>query len=66
MKKLKGYAKFSDGKIVKDEDVVKMVMKHSRLIDRLNPRKMVEMAFTAFGILEGGIECPKKKNWKFY
>ena len=66
MKKLTGYAKFEDGTIVTDEDIFQMVKKHSRLIDRLNPRKMIEMTFEAFNILNGSVEVDSpKENWKF-
>lgn len=66
MKKLTGYAKFPDGLIVTDEEIYKCIMKHSRFIDRLSGRKWVEMAIIAFDILNGSLEKPKKKNWKFY
>lgn len=65
MKKLKGWAKFSD-RVVYDEQVWQFVKKHSRLIDRMSGRKMVEMAFLAFSMLSGSVEIPKGKHWKFY
>jgi len=55
----------SGGPIVWTRDIVKMVVKHSRLIDRLNPDKMADMVFWCFDILNGSAEKPKKKNWKF-
>lgn len=67
--KLTGYAKFPD-RIVTDEQVAQYVIKHSLLIDRLNPRKMVEMATIAFGILCGSVAPPREPfifyrlNWK--
>ena len=66
MYKLSGWADFGDGLIVTDEDVYQYVKKHSRLIDRLNHRKMVEMTFWAFDILSKSVEEPVDGNWKFY
>lgn len=55
------------GKIT-DEDVYKEVQKHSRLTDRLNPRKMLEMSFEAQAILMKASEPDdaSNPNWKFY
>lgn len=67
MKRLTGYAKFQD-RIVFDEDVYQLVKRHSRLIDRLNPKKMIEMTWAAFDLLAGSIEKPENvsENWTFY
>ena len=64
--RLTGWAKFPGGLIVRDEDVYQLIIKHSRLIDRLNPRKWVEMTFWAFDILSKSVETPSNPNWKFY
>lgn len=64
--KLKNYAIFPGNLIVRDEDVYRMIRKHSRFIDRLSNRKMVEMTFWAFDILNQSVEKPARKNWKFY
>lgn len=63
--KLNGYATFSD-RIVYDEDIYQYVRKHSRLVDRLNGRKMIEMAIMAFDILNGSLIAPNRRGWKFY
>ena len=47
------------------EDVYNKVVAHSRLIDRLNPRKMVRMTFDSFDFLNGALEEPDGK-WKFF
>lgn len=70
--KLTNYAKFKHG-LVTDRDVYDYICKHSSLLDRMDPAKMVEMTQMTFTILsqpngekdfEG--EIPKKKGWKFY
>ena len=66
MSKLTGCATFKNGLVVRDEDVYKLIKQHSNLIDRLDGRKMVEMTFNAFGMLNGSIQLPKGKAWKFY
>lgn len=66
---LTNYADFKNPDIrVTDEAVYQFVVKHSRLIDRINHRKMVEMTFYAFSILSGDLEIPKGfgKDWKFF
>ena len=55
----------SGGPVVYDNDVVKMVKEHSRLFDRLNPGRMVDMTFMCFDILNGSVEKPKNENWRF-
>lgn len=66
MYKLSGQAVFGNGLIVTDEAVYQLIKKHSRLIDRLNHRKMVEMTFWAFNILSKSVEVPSDGKWKFY
>ncbi len=66
--KLNGYIDYPGVGIITDEDVYKMVIKHSRLIDRLSPRKWVEMTFLAQAFLMKIIEPENANdpNWKFY
>ena len=56
--------------IITDEQVWKVVMNHSRLIDRLSGRKMVEMALAAQTVLMGLYEkegwYADKNDWQFY
>lgn len=55
------------GKIY-DEDVYKLVKKHSRLIDRLSRSKMVEMTLLAQCILQKLYKNidPDDMSWTFY
>ena len=46
-------------------DVYKLIKKHSTLLDRLDPRKMVFMSVKAFDIFTGLEKMPSKKNWNF-
>lgn len=48
------------------EDVYQLIKKHSRLIDRINPRKMIKMTFDAFDILNKSIKEPNDETWKFF
>ena len=68
MKKLEGYRRYPGVGTIYDEDVYQFIRKHSRLIDRLNPRKMLEMTEWAYAELSGGVEHAKgtSQNWKFY
>lgn len=66
LKKLKGYRDFGNGRIVYDEDCYQLILKHSRLIDRLDPRKLINMYEIAHGILDGDLGIPKNRNWMFY
>lgn len=64
------YAEFKDGRIIYDKDVHDFMMKHLRLRDRFDTRKLVEAAFQSFSILSGAAKVPdeyvqSKKNWKF-
>lgn len=67
--KLEGSVEYPGVGTIRDEDVYKTVVKHSRIIDRLNPRKMVEMTFMAQMFLMKVAEPDDAKinpNWKFY
>ena len=67
--KLEGSIEYPGVGTITDEDVYKTVVKHSRIIDRLNPRKMVEMTFMAQMFLMKVAEPDDAKtnpNWKFY
>lgn len=66
--KLEGYIDYPGVGIIKDEDVYQVIKKHSRLVDRLNPRKMLEMSFYAQAILMKVAEPDDANNpkWKFY
>lgn len=67
MKKLTGYRRYPDGPTVYDEDVYQFIRKHSRLVDRMNPRKMVEMTEWAHAELgEDYSSKDDKSNWKYY
>ena len=66
MKKLTGYREYRDGKRTYDEDVYKLIKKHSRIIDRINPRKMIYMSEIAWAILDEAILEPDNPNWKFF
>ena len=65
MKKLTGFAHFDNGEIIRDEEVYKFLMKHSRAIDRISIRKMVEMVIWSFTLLADG-SAPRQKGWQFY
>lgn len=52
------------GKIT-DEMVAKYVRNHTHWWDRLDYRKIIDATITAFGMLAGYIEKPKKKRWFF-
>lgn len=67
--KLDGYIDYPGVGIIKDEDVYQVIRKHSRLIDRLSPRKLVEMTFLAQAYLMKIFEPDDAKTnpkWKFY
>lgn len=65
MYKLTGYADFKDRRVY-DEDIYRHMVKHSNFLDRLNPKKVIEMAIISFDILNGSLEEPKEKNWKYF
>lgn len=48
--KLTGYADFGDLKIT-DQQIYDFVKKHTRLIDRLNPKKMLALTLYGFSLL---------------
>lgn len=58
------YADYGD-RIIYDKDVYEYIMKHMHFLDKLDIRKIVEAAFLSSGILNGAVEEPKEKNWKF-
>lgn len=65
-----GYAKLKDGRIIYDKDVHDFMLKHLRLRDRFNTRKITEAALYSFMILCDSVKAPderivSKKNWKF-
>ena len=66
--KMEGYIDYPGVGRIMDEDVLKLVKKHSRLVDRLNPRKMTEMVLLGQCILMGVIDDkdPKDPSWKFF
>lgn len=67
--KLTGYINYPGKGIITDEDVYQCLRKHSRLIDRLNPRKMVEMTLFSQNFLMGLFVTDgwdKDGNWTFY
>lgn len=62
MKKLTGYADFGGtvGRIY-DEDVYQFIREHSNFLQRLNPRKLLDMYNIAFCMLSGSIATPEGK-----
>ena len=68
--KLTGEINYPGKGIITDEEVWRVVKKHSRLIDRLNNRKMVEMSIAAQLILCGIYESEgwyaDQEDWMFY
>ena len=67
---MKGEINYPGKGIITDEQVWALVKKHSRLIDRLSTRKMVEMAIAAQLILCGIYESEgwyaDQDDWTFY
>lgn len=63
-----GYINYPDVGVIKDSDVYALVKKHSRLIDRLNPAKMVEMSLLGQCILMRIFDDvdPDDMSWTFY
>ena len=68
--KMYGEVNYPEKGVITDEDVWQLVKKHSRFIDRLSNRKMVEMAIAAqlilFGIYEEDGWFAEQDDWKFY
>lgn len=60
-----GYAEFKDGSRIYDRDLAAFVKKHLKFFDRFDCHKVVDATLLGFAMLEGGVEIPKKKNWKF-
>lgn len=63
--KMRGYSEFETHKVW-DKDVYKLVVEHSTFLDRLNPKKMVEMTLWAHTFLANVRFDSKNKNWSFY
>ena len=67
---LKGYIDYPGVGEITDEQVYQLIKKHSRLIDRLSPRKMVEMAIGGqlilCGIFEDNGWYANQNDWMFY
>ena len=67
---LTGWIDYPGKGIITDEMVYQLIKKHSRLIDRMNNRKMVEMSIAAQLILMGVYESEKwfsdDTDWRFY
>lgn len=63
-----GYAEFVKEDVkVYDKDIYNLIVRHSSILDRLNPKKMFRMTMIAQGMLyPKQIEQPSKKNWKFF
>ena len=68
--KMIGESNYPGKGIITDEEVWKLVKKHSRFIDRINTRKMVEMTLSAqlilFGIYETEGWYASQDDWTFY
>lgn len=64
---LAGYNKFEGSdKVVTDKEVYDVIMAHSRIIDRLNPAKMVYMTLQSVDYLYFDPEKAKRTNWLFF
>lgn len=67
LRKLYGYADYPGVGRVTDEKIFQMIKKHSRLRDRMDGRKMVEMSQVGFAILCRVIHInPDEEGWMFY
>lgn len=66
--KFDGYIDYPGKGRIYDKDVWKLIQRHSRLRDRLNPAKMVEMSLLGQCALMGVIEDmdPNDPTWMFY
>lgn len=60
-----GYADFPGVGRITAEMVAKYVRNHTHWWDRLDCHKISDATITAFGMLAGYIEKPKKKRWFF-
>lgn len=63
-----GYINYPGVGLINDVDVYNLICKHSRLLDRLNPARMVEMAITGQCILMRLYTeiDPDDPSWTFY
>ena len=66
--KMEGYIDYPGKGRIYDKDVLKLIQNHSRLIDRLNPAKMVEMSLIGQCVLMGIFDDmnPDDPTWMFY
>ena len=68
--KMDGYIDYPKKGRISDEDVYRLIVNHSRLIDRMSGRKMTEMALCGQCVLMGLFEEDGYKaddsKWKFY
>lgn len=66
--KMEGYIDYPGVGRITDEDVYNLIMRHSRWIDRINHRKMVEMSLLGQCVLMQIFENvrPEDPSWKFY
>ena len=62
--KLKGESVFVDGRVVKDEEVFRQVIKHAKLLDLLNLKKVVGIELECYTLLCSDPDS-LKGNWKF-
>lgn len=62
MFKLYGEATFADGRVITDQQVYDYIKEHTRLIDRLNPKKM--LALTLYGFAKLADENATDENAK--
>lgn len=63
-----GYVDYPDVGRIYDKDVYYFIKMHSRLIDRINPKKMTEMSLLGQTILMGVFPeiNPNDTTWQFY
>lgn len=66
--KMEGYIDYPSVGRIMDEDVYNLVKSHSRWIDRIDRRKMVEMSLLGQCILMKVFDDVKAEDpsWKFY
>jgi len=64
----KGFIDYPGVGKITDKHVYEVVKKHSRCIDRLNPKKMTEMSLLSQSILMNLYKNidPKDMSWTFY
>lgn len=63
-----GYIDYPGVGMIYDSDVYKLILKHSRFIDRLSGKKMTEMSLLGQCILMRIFDDvdPNDMTWKFY